>query len=79
LFVFQVQDRKVARTKVTTGYDDGRIVQIVDGLSGGEQVIVSNKGELTEGEAVRTAPGNQQTAPGATAVRGRRSHAHSGD
>lgn len=55
LFVFQVRDDRVVRTTVRTGYDDGRIVQILKGLNGDEIVIVSNKGELSEGELVRTA------------------------
>jgi RND family efflux transporter MFP subunit len=55
LFVFQVRDDRVVRTKVRTGYDDGRVVQILEGLTGDENVIISNKGELSEGELVRTA------------------------
>lgn len=55
LYVFVVRDQKVSLAKVLTGYDDGRIVQILDGLTGSEKVIVSNKGELTEGQLVRAA------------------------
>lgn len=53
LFVFQVRDEKVVRTRVRTGFDDGRIVQVLDGLKGGERVIVSSKGELSDGDRVR--------------------------
>jgi len=52
LFVVQVKDGKAVRTKVKTGYDDGTVVQIVEGLSGGEEVVVSNKGDLADGQAV---------------------------
>lgn len=62
LYVFVVRDGKVSLAKVQTGYDDGRIVEILDGLSGSEQVIVSNKGELTEGQSVR-AVAAQRDAP----------------
>jgi len=54
LFVFQIRDDRVVQTKVRTGYDNGRIVQILEGLDGDENVIVSNKGELSEGDRVRT-------------------------
>ncbi|MBI5757993.1 MAG: efflux RND transporter periplasmic adaptor subunit [Planctomycetales bacterium] len=52
LFVVCVKDNVARRTKVQTGYDDGRIVQIVSGLSGNEEVVVSNKGELSDGQRV---------------------------
>jgi len=52
LFVVQVKDGKAVRTKVKTGYDDGAVVQIVEGLGGSEEVVVSNKGDLSDGQPV---------------------------
>jgi RND family efflux transporter MFP subunit len=52
LFVVQVKDGRAIRTRVKTGYDDGTVVQIVDGLIGGEEVVVSNKGDLADGQPV---------------------------
>ncbi len=52
LFVVTVTDNQAHRIPVRTGYDDGRIVQILSGLSGDEQVVVSNKGELSDSQRV---------------------------
>lgn len=51
-FVVQVRDRKVYRLPVVTGYDDGVVVQIESGLKGNEEIVVSNKGQLAEGQPV---------------------------
>jgi len=54
------------RIPVTTGLDDGKVVQILDGLSGTERIIVSNKGEIAEGQAISdsTASEGLSSAPG---------------
>lgn len=52
LFVVTVTDGATRRVRVETGYDDGRVVQIVSGLSGDEDVVVSNKGNLADGQTV---------------------------
>lgn len=52
LFVVTVTDGVARRVQVETGYDDGRVVQIVSGLQGDEEVVVSNKGNLADGQAV---------------------------
>ena len=55
LFVVTVTDNIARRTRVQTGYDDGRIVQIVSGLAGNEPIVVSNKGDLSDGQRVTAA------------------------
>ncbi len=52
LFVVTVNDGLTRRVRVQTGYDDGRFVQILSGLTGDEEVIVSNKGNLADGQQV---------------------------
>lgn len=51
-YVVVVRDNRAYRVPVEIGYDDGKVVQIVSGLSGNEEVIVSNKGQISEGQAV---------------------------
>lgn len=52
LFVVTVTDGVARRARVTTGYDDGRLVQILTGLTGDEEVVISNKGNLADGQPV---------------------------
>lgn len=52
LFVVTVKNGTTQRKKVETGYDDGRNVQVVSGLSENEEVVVSNKGNLADGQSV---------------------------
>jgi RND family efflux transporter MFP subunit len=51
-FVVQVRGGKAYRIPVVTAYDDGLIVQIESGLKGNEEIVVSNKGQLAEGQPV---------------------------
>lgn len=51
-YVVQVRNRQARRVLVTTGYDDGVVVQVLSGLSGNEEIVVSNKGQLSEGQVV---------------------------
>lgn len=60
LYVVTVTDGVTRRARVETGYDDGRIVQIVSGLSGDEEVVVSNKGNLADGQAVAASRVNER-------------------
>jgi multidrug efflux pump subunit AcrA (membrane-fusion protein) len=64
-FVFLVKDGKAVRVAVDVTLDDGRmakaaLLQKIDGqevereLSGQEEVVYSNQGELTDGQAVKT-------------------------
>jgi membrane fusion protein, multidrug efflux system len=56
LFVALVQDGKVHLRPVQVGDDDGRVVQILAGLQGGETVILNPSAELSDGEPVQVAP-----------------------
>lgn len=52
LFVVTVSQGVTHRVKVETGYDDGRTVQVLSGLRGDEEIVVSNKGNLADGQQV---------------------------
>jgi len=51
--VFVVQDGKATRREVTTGLEQGSLVQIVEGVQAGEQVVVSGNLNLKHGAKVR--------------------------
>jgi RND family efflux transporter MFP subunit len=51
--VFVVADGKVRRVPVKTGIDDGVWVEISEGLTGNEDIVVVGKSGLTEGQAVK--------------------------
>jgi membrane fusion protein (multidrug efflux system) len=50
--VFTVQDGKAHRVPVTLGYESGKNVQVLAGLSVGNEVIVAGQSALTEGTRV---------------------------
>lgn len=52
VFVFVVESGVVHRRVVTVSYRDGSIVGINSGLTGGESVVRSGGGQLTEGQSV---------------------------
>jgi len=54
--VFVVEGGRARLTKVKTGVESPEFVQIVDGLRGGEQVVVAAAGALKDGEAVSVRP-----------------------
>ncbi len=57
-----IADGSVARrVPVTIGYDDGIWVEVVSGLSGGEQVIVSATSAVVPGAAVQPVPAGGST------------------
>jgi multidrug efflux pump subunit AcrA (membrane-fusion protein) len=43
---------------VQRGRDDGRELELVDGLHGGEQVLVNPGGDVSDGTRVEAAPGS---------------------
>jgi RND family efflux transporter MFP subunit len=64
-YIILVQDGVAHRQLVRIRYDDGReveVVKLIDGrevpLDGSDEVVVSNKGEIAEGQRVRTTPAN---------------------
>ncbi|HEY6083960.1 MAG TPA: efflux RND transporter periplasmic adaptor subunit [Nitrospira sp.] len=56
--VFTVVNDTVKFVPVKTGIDDGLWLEIVEGLSGDEDVIVVGKGGVTDGQTVRASPYN---------------------
>jgi hypothetical protein len=54
--VFIVQEGKAKQVKVKTGLESPDWIQIVGGLSGGEEVIVASAGQLNDGNAVSVRP-----------------------
>ncbi len=51
-YVYTVQDGAARKAPVTTGLNDGIVVEILSGLAGTEPVIVSGKGIVTDGTRV---------------------------
>jgi RND family efflux transporter MFP subunit len=51
-YVFVVDQDRAKLVPIKTGIDDGRWVEIVDGLSGEENIVVVGKEGLTDGQAV---------------------------
>lgn len=55
-YVFIVIGGKASRVVIKTGQDDGKRVEVVDGLKAGDQVVVEGNYELEDGMAVHLAP-----------------------
>lgn len=51
-WVFVVEQGKAHRNPIRTGIDDGVSIEVVEGLTGEEQVVVVGKSGLSEGQAV---------------------------
>lgn len=51
--VYVIEQRRARSRRVTTGLRDPQVVEIVDGISAGEQVVVMNTGKLEDGQLVR--------------------------
>ncbi len=56
--VFVVEGDKVKKVPIRTGIDDGVWVEVTEGLTGGENVVVVGKSRLTDGTAVAASPYN---------------------
>ncbi len=56
--VFVVEQGRAKKVTVLTGITDGRWVEITQGMSGDEDVVVVGKTKLTEGSAVTASPYN---------------------
>jgi multidrug efflux pump subunit AcrA (membrane-fusion protein) len=52
-FVFTVADGKARKVAVKTGLDDGIHLEVLDGLSPDDLVVVSGAQSLTDGQACR--------------------------
>lgn len=53
-FVFRFLDGKARKTPVKIGFDDGQNIEVLEGLEGGEILLVPGKITLTDGQAVQT-------------------------
>ena len=56
--VFIADQGKAAQLKIRTGLSDGRWLEVVQGLTGTEDVVVVGKTQLSDGTAVRASPYN---------------------
>jgi multidrug efflux pump subunit AcrA (membrane-fusion protein) len=54
--VYEIKDGKALQHKVTTGQRQGGLIEILDGLSGDETIVVDGAGFLSNGAAVRETP-----------------------
>ncbi|MDE3241359.1 MAG: efflux RND transporter periplasmic adaptor subunit [Nitrospirota bacterium] len=50
--VFVVENGKVRRVPIKTGIDDGLWVEVIEGLTGSEDVVIVGKSNLQDGQAV---------------------------
>jgi RND family efflux transporter MFP subunit len=57
-FVFVVKDGTAHRTPIKTGIDDGRWIEVIDGLTGDEDIVVVGKAGLNDGQAVQVSAYN---------------------
>ncbi|MGH8504817.1 MAG: efflux RND transporter periplasmic adaptor subunit [Stenotrophobium sp.] len=67
-YVFIAAGGKAQRRNVGIGLDDGHDIEIVHGLSAGEQVVSQGNYELADGMAIRIAPAIPVSAPAASAA-----------
>lgn len=56
--IFIADQRKAMQRKILTGLSDGRWVEVVEGLTGTEDVVVVGKSKLVEGAFVQPSPYN---------------------
>ena len=68
LFVFAAGSDTVRRVRVTTGYQQGDLVEVTSGLAPGDSVVVIGHGAIEEGTKIRTvsAPGSTLAQPDTT-------------
>jgi hypothetical protein len=50
---------------ITIGQDDGRVVQVIEGLAPDDEVVQSPPDSIVDGEQVRVVPVNEGGSPGA--------------
>ncbi len=57
-FVFVARDGIAHRTAIKTGIDDGLWIEVIDGLTGNEDIVVVGKAGLNDGQAVHASAYN---------------------
>jgi membrane fusion protein (multidrug efflux system) len=70
LFVFAAGSDTVRRVQVTTGYQQGDLVEVLSGLAPGDSVVVVGHGGIEEGSKIRvvSAPGSTLAEPDTSAA-----------
>jgi multidrug efflux pump subunit AcrA (membrane-fusion protein) len=56
--VFVVEQGKAHLVPIKTGIDDGSWVEVTEGLTGNEDVVLVGKGNITEGQTLAVSPYN---------------------
>ena len=54
-FAFGVDDNKATKRPIKIGFNDGKNVQVLEGLTAGDTVILAGKLKLSDGQAVQVA------------------------
>jgi len=54
-FAFGVDDNKAKKRPIKIGFNDGKNVQVLEGLTAGDTVILAGKLKLSDGQAVQVA------------------------
>jgi len=58
-FVYTIEDDKVVKKPVTIGEDDGEIIEIIEGLSTDDQLVVSGQNYIDETSKIRVVLGGR--------------------
>jgi membrane fusion protein (multidrug efflux system) len=72
VFVFVVQDTRVAKRKIRTGQRRVGTVEVLEGLQSGELVVTEGTQKLRDGASVRLVDGGATPGNAATAERAAR-------
>jgi RND family efflux transporter MFP subunit len=64
--VFIVEQDRIRRVPIKTGIDDGVWVEVLEGLTGSEDVVVVGKGTFSEGQTVKAKPYSLPSGKGAS-------------
>lgn len=57
-FVYKVKNGKAEKVEIKTGIDDGIQVEVIEGLTGDEDIIIKGKDTVSDGEAVKVSRGS---------------------
>ncbi len=57
-FIYKVANGKAEKVEIKTGIDDGIQVEVIQGLTGDEDIIVNGKNNVSNGEEVRVSRGS---------------------
>lgn len=54
-FAYVVEDNKASKRAIKVGFNDGKNVEVVDGIKGGDTIILAGRLKLSDGQPVRVA------------------------